>query len=199
VSIKFWRKLDKERILIEGYRKTLTEAFFKNPYTNKTTRFIFYDQPNYSVILPVTKDGNVITIRQYYQGWNKILQVLPGGNTNFAEEKPEDVAKRELLEETGYQAQEIIYLGVAPLSVRNSRSYGSLFLGIDCKKSGVALSDSKEMTEVKLVPLREWIIETLTTIEEAPSREATYLSLPYLKKYFTLDLNEIFEEARRKK
>jgi len=197
-KVKFWLKLDKERILTEGYRKTLTEAFFKNPYTSETTRFIFYDQPNYSVILPVTKDGNVITIRQYYHGWNKILQVLPGGNTNFAE-KPEKVAKRELLEETGYQAQEIIYLGVAPLSVRNSRTYCSLFLATGCEKIKESLSDNEEMIELVIMPLKKWIIETLTTIEEAPSREATYLSLPYLKKYFTLDLNEIFEEARRKK
>lgn len=199
-KVKPWLKLGRERVLAEGYRRTLIEAFFKNPYTGEETRFIFYDQPNWSVILPLTEDGKVVTIRQYYHGRDKILQVLPGGDANLAKEKPEEVAKRELLEETGYQAQEIIYLGLIPLSVRSSRTYCFLFLALDCKKVEKPLPEEKgEIIEVKIVPLKDWIIRTLTTIEEAPSREATYLSLPYLIKYFPLELNEIFGKARRKK
>ena len=200
LEIKRWIKVKKERIMASGYGKTLTEVFFKNPRTEGTERFIFFDQKNWSVTLAITTEGQVITVWHYYHGWDKVLQTLTGGDADFQNEKPEEVAKRELLEEAGYQTEKIIYLGSAPLSTRSSRTFCSLFLALGCKKERGAKLDEEEEIEVELVPLKKWIIRTLTSVEEVASREATYLALPQLIEFFPeLDFNEIFREAKAAK
>lgn len=195
---KRWIKTGKEKILAEAFGKHLTEVSFKNPQTGEIESFVFYDQPDFSVTLAITPEGEVITIWQYYQGVDKVLQVLTGGNAEYPGENPEETAKRELLEEAGYKAEEMIFLGTLPLSVRNSRTRCFLFLALSCTMTEEAKAPfEEEITRIELVPLKEWITRTLTVpLNEGPSTMATYLSLPYLRE---LDLNEILRESRLKK
>ena len=59
--------------------------------------------PGASVILPITDDGKIIMVEQYRKPCEMISLELPAGKLD-AGEPPEECAKRELKEETGYIA-----------------------------------------------------------------------------------------------
>jgi ADP-ribose pyrophosphatase len=60
---------------------------------------------DYAVVLARAADGKFITERQYKHGIGKVSLTLPGGVIEPGEE-PLTAAKRELLEETGYEADD---------------------------------------------------------------------------------------------
>lgn len=66
--------------------------------------------PGGAVVLPLKKDGKIILVKQYRFPHDKYLLELPAGKLEKGED-PLNCAARELTEETGYTAEEIIKLG----------------------------------------------------------------------------------------
>ncbi len=62
-------------------------------------------------ILPLTDEGEVILERQYRYPFHEVIVEIPAGKLNSPEEDPRRAALRELREETGAVAGELIYLG----------------------------------------------------------------------------------------
>ena len=67
--------------------------------------------PGAVCIVPLTDDGKVLIERQFRYPVNEILTEIPAGKLDGKGEDPELAARRELLEETGAQAKELIYMG----------------------------------------------------------------------------------------
>lgn len=65
---------------------------------------------DYVAVLAVTADGDILLVRQYRPSIEAYTLELPSGHLEPGEE-PAETAKRELLEETGYQAEEVEFLG----------------------------------------------------------------------------------------
>ncbi len=68
--------------------------------------------PGAVVVLPITQDGQVLFVRQYRHSIGEYLLELPAGALNIGED-PLKSAERELQEETGFAAHEMIPLGTA--------------------------------------------------------------------------------------
>ncbi|MBS0652864.1 MAG: NUDIX hydrolase [Verrucomicrobia bacterium] len=66
--------------------------------------------PGAVVVVPVTDEGKIILVKQWRRAVQEILLELPAGTLEKAE-PPELCAQRELQEETGFKAEEIISLG----------------------------------------------------------------------------------------
>jgi ADP-ribose pyrophosphatase len=66
--------------------------------------------PGGACALPVHDDGNIILIRQYRHAAGGIIWELPAGRINDNEE-PESCARRELKEETGFEAGKMEKIG----------------------------------------------------------------------------------------
>ena len=62
-------------------------------------------------VVPVTDEGEVILERQYRYAVDEILVEIPAGKLDFPGENWEEAARRELREETGAEAAELIDLG----------------------------------------------------------------------------------------
>ncbi len=108
--------------------------------------------PDWITIVPVTPDRHVVLVRQYRFGTGEITLETPGGMCDGAED-PEQTARRELLEETGYEAGEIFRLGwVHPNpAIQSNRCHA--FAAWNVRRSGPARPGAGEEIEVTAVPL----------------------------------------------
>jgi ADP-ribose pyrophosphatase len=66
--------------------------------------------PDYAAVVAITDDERVLIVRQYRPAVEHDTLELPSGLVD-AGETPEEAARRELLEETGYQAGDVAVLG----------------------------------------------------------------------------------------
>jgi ADP-ribose pyrophosphatase len=66
--------------------------------------------PDYTSVIALTADRRVVLVRQYRQAVEHYTIELPSGVIDPGE-SPEETARRELLEETGYQAGVVERLG----------------------------------------------------------------------------------------
>ncbi len=75
-----------------------------------TATFVTLHSTDWVNIVPVTPEGEVVLIKQWRHGSEDWAVEIPGGLVDPGE-KPIRAAARELAEETGYQARELIFLG----------------------------------------------------------------------------------------
>ncbi len=113
-------------------------------------------------VVPVTDEGEVILIRQYRPPVNGYVVEFPAG-LNDRGERLEEAASRELLEETGYEAKEMVFLAKGPLSSGSSREVLTVFLARGLHFRGVGQRDETEDIEVLKVP-EERVYETLSRL-----------------------------------
>lgn len=181
MEIHRWKKLGVPKILAEGFGKSLTEQHFLD-HRGKEVNFFFFDQPDWSVVLPITKDKRVLLVRQYKQGAEEILEELPGGTANFHGELPEAVMQRELKEELGYVAEKIISLGKIRMNSRNSRTNAHCFLALGCVQSEEAHPDLEEELDPSSLSLDEWLERVFMSPHEVEwdSLVVTLRALPHL-------------------
>jgi ADP-ribose pyrophosphatase len=66
--------------------------------------------PDYAAIVAITEDGQILAVRQYRPALERHTIELPSGIVD-AGESPGEAARRELLEETGYQADYVEVIG----------------------------------------------------------------------------------------
>ncbi len=72
--------------------------------------FLRIESREYATVFAVTPQGHVLFLRQYKYGPDRVALQLPAGYLEPGE-TPDQGARRELLEETGYTASEWVYLG----------------------------------------------------------------------------------------
>jgi 8-oxo-dGTP pyrophosphatase MutT (NUDIX family) len=108
--------------------------------------------PDGVLVLALTEDNQVIVIEQFRPAINQHTLEIPAGSIDPGE-TPEEAAKRELLEETGYACDTLIPLGVGRLMASRLNSQQYCFLG-----RGAAPDPSfnrKEPIQVRLVSPKE--------------------------------------------
>jgi 8-oxo-dGTP pyrophosphatase MutT (NUDIX family) len=82
----------------------------RDPRSGKVHEFYAIDSVDWVQVLPITQAGEVIMVRQFRHGIQAITLEIPGGLVDPGL-SPEEAARKELLEETGYGAGELIPLG----------------------------------------------------------------------------------------
>ena len=80
----------------------------QSPRTGKTHNFLVLDSTDWVNIVPVTPQGNVVMVQQFRHGTASTVLEIPGGMMELEGETPEQAASRELVEETGYIAEEYV-------------------------------------------------------------------------------------------
>jgi 8-oxo-dGTP pyrophosphatase MutT (NUDIX family) len=111
---------------------------------------------DWATILAVTKQQEVVLVRQYRHGAQKVILELPGGAME-TEESPMQSARRELLEETGYTSDNFVQIGCVSPNPANQTNLIYSFLALDVEKVGDQELDETEEIEVVLKPLEEVI------------------------------------------
>lgn len=108
-----------------------------------------------AIIYPVTEDGKVILAVEPRVFTKLTVDVgLPAGYIE-ENENPEEAAKRELLEETGYETNKLIHLGAYYQDQGCSKALNHYFLALDCKKVSNQKLDEGEFIKYILVEKNE--------------------------------------------
>ncbi|MEK7173832.1 MAG: NUDIX hydrolase [Patescibacteria group bacterium] len=166
--------------------KTIGVQRFRNPRTGKEFEFTMFvsDMDWASIVFPLTSNNEVIAINQFRCAKTSYILELPGGCPNSETETPEEVAARELLEETGYQAGDIVRL--LPNTVWTdpaSTSHGNIYLSVatDCTYIKMPQRDPLEFIETLVVSLENWL-EMIRdgTVRDQKSILATFLAISRL-------------------
>ncbi len=115
------------------------------------------DSPDWVNVVPITPEGNFILIRQFRHGTQSIEWEIPGGLIDQDDENPEHAARRELLEETGYEPQKIQFIGVVHPNPAIQNNLCHTFLAEECRPCQEQRLDNSEDIEVQEVPWSEVI------------------------------------------
>ena len=167
--------------------KVLKEVW-EDPETGKIKTFWKYGLPDFVQILAVTTDDRIIVGQEFQPGVEKEFLHNTGGNIKEGE-SPEEAARRELFEETGYRAKRMIPLvpgGLLADSGRSSRLFWPC-LAIGCTFDTTAEVDG-EVSKISLMTPGKWweyLMKYLADEAQAPhgcsgSLKVTTLGYKYL-------------------
>jgi 8-oxo-dGTP pyrophosphatase MutT (NUDIX family) len=125
-----------------------------SPRTGTEHDFYIIESEDWINVIPLIADNHVVMIRQYRHGARKVTLEIPGGLVDPGD-TPEEAAARELLEETGYQAEEFVQVGVVNPNpaLFNNRCY--TYVARNVKKNHDPMPDQAEDIEAVLIPLSD--------------------------------------------
>ena len=143
------------RRLIQSFRIfNLREDRYLLPRSVREAPFYILESPDWVNVIPLTDRGEVILIRQFRFGLEGVTLEIPGGMVEGGL-NPLETGRKELLEETGYGADQWEYLGYVhpnPAFLTN-RCHSFLARGVK-KVAEVDLDESEEI-EVVSAPLEK--------------------------------------------
>lgn len=106
-------------------------------------------------LIPITEDGNILITKQEQPGMQSSFLSLPGGKINPGE-SVEEAAKRELLEESGCQAKELI-LWEAFHAAKDIDWVIYFIIAKGCRKVEDVKPDAGERIEVEELSFDEFV------------------------------------------
>ena len=126
--------------------------------------FYVYEFPNWVTVVAITKNKEVVLVRQYRHGCGKSILELPAGVIDETDLSPLEAAKRELIEETGYTSDEFIQTCIVSANPSTHNNVTFCFLATNVELTEETNLDDTEEIEVVLKPLDE-VIEALKNNE----------------------------------
>lgn len=127
------------------------------PNGEKADWFVRHSEPAV-VVIPELKSGEIYLQKTYKHGCGKVIVEFPAGLVDSGEE-PIEAAIRELKEETGLVAEEIISLGLCCADATGSDMTYYFFLAKNCEKMEKLDLDDAEQLE-------PFVVANLATVQK---------------------------------
>lgn len=124
----------KDEVMLENGRKSFREYVL---------------HPGAVAVVPILDDNKVVLVKQFRYPIGKQLLEIPAGKFDFKDEDPLECAKRELKEETGFDAKDYLYLGYIHTTPGFSNEVIHLYLARDLE-SGQSNPDEDEIIDVEI-------------------------------------------------
>lgn len=173
-EITKWEEISRE-LAFQKYNRRIEKVIFRLPDGKESDFYIKKEGPAVG-ILALTKNNEVILVKQFRPGPNEILDELPGGYVD-KEETPEQAAERELLEETGYKGKAQLVAEAFDCAYSTMKRY--CVVVTDCEKIAEQKLDQTEFSQVIIVSLDDF--KAVLRSGKNTDIEVAFLGLDYLK------------------
>ena len=153
--MKPWKTLD-SKIVLEDPFMVVKKDRVKTP-DGKEIGWVYIDHSDGVVVIPITEDKKLVTIKQYRYTVKEFAVEFPAGAVHEGE-APEQTARRELEEETGFKTDELVKIGEVYEAYSYSTRKMHIFLARVSKKVGQKLdhgSGEFEDIKIELKPIEE--------------------------------------------
>ena len=147
-----FKKLSQKDVY-SGYREILGKKF-ELPDGSVADYEIIHSKTEVVTIVALDENGNLILVKQFRPGIEKVIIEFPGGSS-FEGESLVDSVKRELEEETGYITDDIIEVGSYHVDSVSDTLYHA-FLAKNCKNISKQELDKTEFIEIVVMSQLEY-------------------------------------------
>ena len=150
-----WEEIRTEHIVQDKWIDFRRSAY-RFPDGREFEPFYSYSRRDYCVIVASDEDGNYLCVRQFRQGIGEVTTEFPAGgierkdgreygdNNQTSAEDAFVAAKRELLEETGYESDEWTHMLTLPSNATIADNYAHLFIAKNCRQvAGQSLDETE--------------------------------------------------------
>ena len=151
MATKHWKVLNSEVVFNNDWYR-LRKDMVQLPSGVVINDYFISELKNVVMVFAITPERQVIFVRQYRHGVKRMLLELPAGVCGD-EDVPEKVASKELFEETGYKAPELLFLGRVIGYPTKDSHHIDLFLAKTVKYCGANCSEETEDIEVVFIPI----------------------------------------------
>jgi len=146
--------------LIQNEWIDFRQSAWRFPDGSEFEPFYSYSRRDYVVIVASDTEGNYICVRQFRQGIREVTTEFPaggierkdgkeyGGTQDVSAEDALTAARRELLEETGYESDEWEHLLTVPSNATIADNYAYLFTAKNCRRVSGQHLDETEFLQV---------------------------------------------------
>lgn len=162
-----WEVLSKKVVLDAAPWINVTREHVRLPNGAEMSDFFKVNLVPFAVIFAVTDEQNVVMVEHYRHGPGRVVLELPAGDIGGAltEANALESAQRELLEETGYEAEQWRFLGRFYMDSNRGcgEAWGYLATGARCTSEQA--TEDTEIIQVSPLPLEavreKWLNATI--------------------------------------
>ena len=145
-----WKTISSENI-IDEFHVTVKKDKVELPDGAVIDDFYTVTIPDAAMIAAITVDGKILLKREFRYACGEDVIECPAGMFDKGENDPLVVAKRELLEETGYVSDDWTYFGPTWESTSKLTNRMHLFMAKDCVHvSEQDLDEHEHLTVIKI-------------------------------------------------
>lgn len=148
-----WKLLSSAYICKEPWA-TLRRDTCELPDGRINDHYYVLEYPDWVNMIGITEQNELLVIKQYRHGAGIIALEIPAGTTEAGED-PKNAAVREMLEETGYQFDQIEEIAALYANPATSGNITYTYLMTGGKKVQEQDLDEHEEIEVYRIPLEE--------------------------------------------
>ena len=148
-----WRVVSSEQIVKDRWIDLRADTCVDAQGRTISPYFVL-DPADWITVLALDEQGRAIVVEEYRHGARVVDIGLVGGGVDAGED-PKDAALRELREETGYAAAEIIDLGSTWANWGNHTNRSHHFLARGCRRVAEQTLDDTETIAVHLESLND--------------------------------------------
>jgi ADP-ribose pyrophosphatase len=148
--MKPWKRIEPTTVTKVGWRTVVTKTFIDNSGNQHIFDTLGAESSACAAVVALTLDNQAIIVRQFRTGPEQIMDELPGGDS--VGENPTVAAERELLEEAGYQAENMESLG-SYIRDAYTNEVSHVFFATGCTKISEQKLDHEEEIEVQLISI----------------------------------------------
>lgn len=157
-DMKKW-SVEQREVICDTSVFSVQRHIAKVPESDKKGVFYTLDAPDWVNVMALNEKKEIILVKQYRHGIAEISLEIPAGVVDKEHENPQDAAKTELLEETGYVSNKWTYLGSVTTNPALFTNRCHLYLAEECMWRCDQKLDTFERIEIVLMPLKSFLRE----------------------------------------